>query len=194
MKKKVVIIIILVLVLGIAYYALSPLFRTTVVNDPLPENKKEIERATNSQGGFENLSPAEQIEMEKQMDEMNAEGPVVENKVMLTFGGSSESFSIMHTVGHPAEGTMRILQTQDGTVIRFENFKTINGPELHIYLAKDLDAKDYVDLGPIRGTEGNINYDVPADVDISEYKYVLHWCVPFGVLFNFAEIRSSGEE
>jgi len=30
---------------------------------------------------------------------------------------------------------------------------------------------------------------VPLDTDLSEYRYVLTWCVPFGVLFNYAEVR-----
>jgi hypothetical protein len=73
--------------------------------------------------------------------------------------------------------------------MRFENFKTINDPNLHIYLAKGIDAKEFIDLEKLRGTEGNINYTVPEGVDLSEYPIVVHWCVPFGVLFNYAEIR-----
>ena len=94
------------------------------------------------------------------------------------------------TFGHPASGTARVVTRSNGSkFIRFENFKTINGPNLHVYLAKDLDADDFIDLGSIRGTEGNINYDVPVGTDLDEYKYVLHWCVPFSVLFNYAELK-----
>jgi hypothetical protein len=57
-----------------------------------------------------------------------------------------------------------------------------------LYLANDLDAADHVDLGPIRGTSGNINYNVPADIDISDYRYVMYWCVTFGELLNYAEL------
>ncbi|MBX2866473.1 DM13 domain-containing protein [Candidatus Kaiserbacteria bacterium] len=100
-----------------------------------------------------------------------------------------QSAEIIDTPTHPASGTVRIIEGVDGeTIIRYENFKTINGPNLHVYLAKDLDAKEFVDLGPIRGTEGNINYVVPEDIDITEYSYVMYWCVPFSVLFNYAEI------
>jgi len=99
------------------------------------------------------------------------------------------SAEIMDTPGHSASGMVRLLTQEDGTtLIRYENFKTINGPNLHVYLAKDIEAKEFIDLGPIRGTEGNINYVVPENIDVSEYKYVMYWCVPFGVLFNYAEI------
>jgi hypothetical protein len=73
--------------------------------------------------------------------------------------------------------------------VRFENFKTINGPNVHVYLAKDTSGEEFIDLGAIRGTEGNINYTVPEGVDLSEYPIVMHWCVPFSVLFNYAEIQ-----
>lgn len=104
-------------------------------------------------------------------------------------GDEAQQFSIMGTTGHPSSGKVRVLKTAAATVIRYEDFKTINGPDLHVYLAKDLDAKEFVDLGPIKGTEGNINYEVPDGVLINEYQYVMHWCVPFGVLFNYADIK-----
>ncbi|MEI9966898.1 MAG: DM13 domain-containing protein [Candidatus Moraniibacteriota bacterium] len=68
--------------------------------------------------------------------------------------------------------------------------QTINGPDVHVYLANNLDAKDYVDLGSIKGTEGNINYEVPAGIDIDKYRYALHWCEKFSVLFNSADLST----
>jgi len=100
-----------------------------------------------------------------------------------------EPAQIFGTFGHPASGTVRIVKTEGGTFIRYENLQTISGPDVHVYLSKDKDAKDYIDLGLIKGTSGNINYGVPDDVDISEYKYALNWCVLFHVLFNSAEIN-----
>ena len=111
------------------------------------------------------------------------DGPVISNDA--TIEGGSE---VRGTQGHPASGEMKVIHNGNNHIIRFEEFKTINGPQLHVYLAKDLDAKEFVDLGPIRGTEGNINYSVPYGVDVKDYKYVMHWCVPFGVLFNYAEL------
>lgn len=98
-------------------------------------------------------------------------------------------FTVRGTAGHPAKGDLRIIEAETGTTIRYENFETLNGPDLFVYLSKDLDAKEFVSLGEIRGTAGNINYAVPAGVDLSEYRYVLTWCKAFGVLFNYAEIR-----
>lgn len=83
---------------------------------------------------------------------------------------------------------VRLIETEAGTVLRYENFETINGPDLFVYLAKDLEATDFVNLGDLKGTEGNANYSVPAGVDIKDYKYEMVWCKQFGVLFNYADL------
>lgn len=95
---------------------------------------------------------------------------------------------VVDTPAHPASGFVRIIEADDKTYVRYENYKTINGPDIYVYLAKDLDAKEYVDLGKVRATEGNINYEVPEGVNVSDYQYVLTWCKQFGVLFNYADL------
>lgn len=103
---------------------------------------------------------------------------------------NTEGAKIVGTQGHPASGQVRVVEdTVSGTAyIRYENFKTINGPDIYIYLAKDLEAKEYVSLGKVRATEGSINYAVPKGVQARDYRYVMVWCKTFGVLFNYADI------
>lgn len=98
---------------------------------------------------------------------------------------------VIGTTGHPASGTALIVKVPGAAYIRYENFKTINGPDLYVYLAKDTDAKDFVNLGRVKATEGNINYEIPPGVDLAEYRYVLTWCKAFGVLFNSADIGAT---
>lgn len=93
------------------------------------------------------------------------------------------------TAGHPASGTARIVSADGKQYVRYENFKTLNGPDLYVYLSKDLKAKDFVDLGEVRATEGNLNYEVPAGIDAYQYPYVLTWCKQFSVLFNYAKVN-----
>ena len=90
---------------------------------------------------------------------------------------------------HDVSGRAMIVKTEKGDVLRFENFKTLNGPDLRIYLSVDRDAKDFVDLGEIRATEGNVNYDIPKGTDTAKYKYVLVWCRAFRVLFGYAALQ-----
>ena len=60
---------------------------------------------------------------------------------------------------------------------------------LHLYLASDLAVSDYIDLGPVRGVHGNINYPLPEDIDLARYPYVLHGGFLFGVLFSYVELK-----
>lgn len=89
---------------------------------------------------------------------------------------------------HAVEGNALLIKEGDQDIVRFENFLTDNGPRLHIYLSADLGADDFIDLGKIRATKGNVNYTVPANTDLKKYHYVLVWCKPFGVLFSYAEL------
>ena len=96
---------------------------------------------------------------------------------------------VLGTAGHPAKGTARVIVSNGKQFLRYENFKTINGPDIFVYLSKDLEAKKFIDLGPVRATEGNVNYEIPENVNPKEYPYALVWCKAFGVLFNSAKVQ-----
>ena len=124
------------------------------------------------------------------LDEALPETKQMESKAMEKSQVQAVSAPVIGTTGHSASGTAHLVKVDGKNYIRYENFKTINGPDLYIYLAKDLDAKEYVNLGILRATEGNVNYEIPADVNLQDYKYVMVWCKAFGVLFNYADISA----
>ncbi|MBI4095081.1 MAG: DM13 domain-containing protein [Candidatus Liptonbacteria bacterium] len=90
---------------------------------------------------------------------------------------------------HSVAGRALLIRDGGGEIVRFEDFLTDNGPRLHIYLSADLGADDFIDLGQIKATKGNVNYALPADTDTGKYRYVLVWCKPFSVLFSYAELK-----
>jgi hypothetical protein len=75
------------------------------------------------------------------------------------------------------------------TILNFIGFKTSNGPILDVYLATDTSADTYIDLGVLKGIDGDYQYDLPSDVDFSTYKYVIIWCVDFHVNFGYAVLE-----
>ncbi len=95
---------------------------------------------------------------------------------------------------HGAEGSATIYQLPDGArVLRFEDFRSKNGPDLHIYLSTEAPTSTFaglganeIHLGALKGNVGNQNYEVPADVDLSQYRSVVIYCVPFRVVFSTA--------
>lgn len=91
--------------------------------------------------------------------------------------------------GHPASGEVTVLTDGARYVVRFEAFSVLNGPDLAVWLTHEAGAsEEYADLGALQVTRGSSNYDVPAGVDPRDYSHVIVWCVPFNVLFGYAEL------
>jgi len=102
-------------------------------------------------------------------------------------------------VAHPTTGTATVYRLADGDrILRFTNFKTSNGPDVHVYLVAADDAKDsetvkrtdFIDLGTIKGNMGDQNYALARDVDLSKYRTVSIWCKRFAVNFGAASLKA----
>jgi hypothetical protein len=90
---------------------------------------------------------------------------------------------------HDAQGKALVLPLEGGqSILRLEEFRSTNGPDLYVYLATDSSASDYVSLGRLKANIGNQNYDIPSGTDLSKYDNVLIWCKQFSVLFGSAEL------
>ena len=99
---------------------------------------------------------------------------------------------------HKGSGTATLYALPDGrNVVRFEDFRTTNGPALVVYLAKhpnptsaaDVSDGGFVALGDLKGNVGNQNYEIPAGTNVDEYGSVVIWCELFDVLFSPAALE-----
>jgi Electron transfer DM13 len=102
-----------------------------------------------------------------------------------------------HSVSHETSGVATIHQLGDGKrLVRFTTFETSNGPDVRVYLVAAKDATDnetvtragFVDLGAMKGNRGDQNYEVPTNIDLSQYQSVTIWCRRFGVNFATAPL------
>ncbi len=92
---------------------------------------------------------------------------------------------------HDAQGVARVLPLEGGSqILRLEDFRSTNGPDLYVYLATDRHASEFINLGELKANRGNQNYQIPDDADLEEYNQVLIWCKAFSVLFGNAELMS----
>jgi Electron transfer DM13 len=210
-KTKMIIgIIIAAIVIPIGIYTLSPLFINTEINEPLPSLSSE------SSIGFEKfmaMTEEEKINAAKNMtvEEKDmimrtaAEQDTIINETMTSTKDSSKNteqnenknilvgdFMGVNDGIHNAEGKAKILTLSDGSqIIRLEDFRSTNGPDVHLYLSTNKQASDFIDLGRLKANIGNQNYQIPVNTDYNKYKYVLIWCQPFSVLFGSAQLSSS---
>lgn len=203
-------IIIAAIVIPIGIYTLSPLFINTEINEPLPSLSSE------SSIGFEKfmaMTEEEKINAAKNMtvEEKDmimrtaAEQDTIINETMTSTKDSSKNteqnenknilvgdFMGVNDGIHNAEGKAKILTLSDGSqIIRLEDFRSTNGPDVHLYLSTNKQASDFIDLGRLKANIGNQNYQIPVNTDYNKYNYVLIWCQPFSVLFGSAQLSSS---
>jgi Electron transfer DM13 len=92
---------------------------------------------------------------------------------------------------HNGEGLAKVIPLEGGhTILRLENFKSTNGPNVHLYLATDKAASNFIDLGRLKANNGNQNYDIPVGTDLNKYSIALIWCKDFSVLFGSAQLKT----
>jgi Electron transfer DM13 len=103
-------------------------------------------------------------------------------------------------VMHPTAGTATIYRLADGDhILRLTNFRTSNGPDVHVYIVASDDAKDsatvkradFIDLGTMKGNVGDQNYALGKDLDLSKYRTVSIWCKRFSVNFGAAPLSAT---
>ena len=102
-----------------------------------------------------------------------------------------------HSVEHETKGAATVHDLGNGRrVLRFTDFSTSNGPDVRVYLVAAADAFDnetvtragFVELGKLKGTEGDQNYEIPAELDLGKHRAVTIWCRRFSVNFASAPL------
>ncbi|MEW9519094.1 DM13 domain-containing protein [Streptomyces tubercidicus] len=99
---------------------------------------------------------------------------------------------------HDTSGTARALGLADGSrVLRLEDLKTSEGPDVRVYLSTRSAAEvgeglgdGAVELGKLKGNEGNQNYAVAAGTDLSRFHSAVVWCKRFSVSFGAADLAA----
>ena len=106
----------------------------------------------------------------------------------------------LETREHATSGRATIYKDGRGKqYLRLTDFMTSNGPDVHVVLVKaeapamtkvivpgDLDI---VELGSLKGNQGDQNYDVPASADLEKYQAVAIYCERFHAIFGVAKLE-----
>lgn len=147
----------------------------------------------------DDLSEELVAEMDEAMEElgMPEDDPVTETMPDMPQITVEASGSFINR-SHPTQGQVEVLGDGSGQrFLRFEDFRTDNGPDLNVYLSTaPADAPagqftdDYVDLGDLKGNVGDQNYEIPRGLDLDRYSTVVIWCVRFSVAFGAATLAA----
>ena len=105
-----------------------------------------------------------------------------------------------HGKVHATRGRATLYQEADGKLLlRLTNFKTSNGPDVHVILVATTDAMDdanflkdnteKLELGKLKGNEGDQNYEIPAGTDLTKFRTVSIYCERFNANFGAAPLE-----
>ena len=101
---------------------------------------------------------------------------------------------------HATSGRATIYESPEGKrYLRLSDFTTSNGPDVHVLLARAEDKAlgqqivkgnlDGLELGSLKGNQGDQNYDLPPTADLQEYQAVVIYCERFHAVFGVARLE-----
>jgi hypothetical protein len=101
---------------------------------------------------------------------------------------------------HDTSGRATVYRQPDGTLtLRLTDFHTSNGPDVHVVLATEDDpalqsaapgkALASVEVGGLKGNEGDQDYKLPSNTDFTRYSTVVIYCERFRAVFGTATLQ-----
>lgn len=185
--KKIFIVLIVILVLGVGWYLVSPLFLNSKVDEPFPVPSDEK---------LAQMSDSELESIKDKLMETMANGPDEKMNEMMPY---SREIPLVLAEGafegadefHQGSGMATIFELADSShFLRLEDFRVTNGPDLRVLLSTDktITEDNYIELNTLKGNVGNQNYILPPDLDISVYDTVVIYCKPFHIVFATADL------
>jgi hypothetical protein len=203
--NKIILIVVIVGIAAVGGFLASPLFYETVVDEPLPIALDKIEQGLTLEKFSDMDEQQRQTLVEKmpqklkemimeesatlqttvseEMNDMINKDSPIQAAVEITKTGEFEGLA-----GHKAKGIAKIIQANDMTFLRFEEFEVTNGPDLRVYITPNGNVHDGIHLEKLKGSRGDQNYLLEG-IDIQVYNTVVIYCQPFGVYFAQAELN-----
>jgi hypothetical protein len=104
------------------------------------------------------------------------------------------------TAVHDTSGRASVYRNSNGSLsLQLTDFHTSNGPDVHVVLTKSSDpalakttpgtALESLEVAPLKGNEGDQQYTLPANVDLTQYNTVAIYCERFHAVFGSANIQ-----
>ena len=101
---------------------------------------------------------------------------------------------------HETSGRATVYRQPDGALtLRLTDFHTSNGPDVHVVLATADDlglqstvpgkALASVEIGALKGNQGDQDYKLPANTDFAHYSTVAIYCERFHAVFGTATLQ-----
>lgn len=107
----------------------------------------------------------------------------VSNEAVLKYSGTFNP-----TSGINVQGGVKIYQQNNIYTLKLDGFSISDGPDLKVYLSKADSPSEFVNLGNLNP---NVTYQIPSQVNLADYPYVLIHCQQYNHLFAIAALQSN---
>ena len=191
-------IVAIVPIAWLAWWLLSPLWMDTEVSEEFPLAARAVIPENMTMGEVEEvMAAAAQIErtpVAESMPEMAAATAGRDEPQSRLTGQFQDADAF-----HKGSGSATVYDVGGGQlVLRLDEFRVTNGPDLRVLLAdapnpeghSDLADAGYVELGKLKGNVGSQNYEIPDDFDLAKAQSVVIYCNPFRVVFSVASLEA----
>ena len=111
------------------------------------------------------------------------------NKVDTTIAMQKNMGDFMNGPFGSVSGMIAVYKQNDSLVLALQNMMISNGPQLHVYLSKEVQPVNFIDLGALQSVKGNQLYKIPGNPDFSLYQYALIHCKKYNHLFGSAKLK-----
>jgi hypothetical protein len=123
----------------------------------------------------------------------NGAADTVLNEMLPADSSSSANAKYSGSFGNGPFGTVSgkaSVYLKDGKyLLALEGVSVSNGPDLHVYLSKEVQPINFIDLGKLKSTNGNQLYEIPGTPDFSLYTHALIHCQQYNHLFGSAMLK-----
>ena len=86
-------------------------------------------------------------------------------------------------------GKVKIYEKSGAYSLVLDSFSVNNGPDLHVYLSKEIQPLNFIDLGKLKSVSGKQVYTITGMPDFTQFKYALIHCQQFDHLFGNANLQ-----
>lgn len=164
--------VVVVCVLALSWWLVSPLFLNQAVDEELPPSS-----LTTEQGDETPTSETDKSEPAPEEAPADFSGTFVDGEK-----------------NYQTSGNITTVTADDALYLRFEDFQTTNGPDLFVYLVEPgKETADGIRLGALKGNQGDQNYVLPKEVDLTKYSRVVIWCRAFDADFGTGALTITGK-
>jgi len=88
--------------------------------------------------------------------------------------------------GHDSSGTASIVYAGNKAFLRLEDFSVTSGIDQHLYLTKDGTIASGIDLGSLKASIGNQNYDITG-IDVDAYNVMIIYSKTFDTYYAYTK-------